>query len=87
MPSEEIKTAIQLKIFGRQERDGTTWYTIKLWSIFEPNVYSKPAVKRYNNFYTLHSDLMQNGYENLPALPSKKIGLLMNENDKQDRQQ
>ena len=34
----------------------------------------------------MHSDLTSSGYDNIPNLPAKKIGLLMNENDKNERQ-
>ena len=84
-PGAEIKTALQLKIFGRSEKEGTVYYQIKIWLIFDPNKLSNPIEKRYNNFVQLYSDLTSSGYDNIPNLPAKKIGLLMNENDKNER--
>ena len=79
-PGEEIKTALQVKIVGRQEREGTVYYSIRLWLIFNPENISKPIERRYNNFVQLHSELFNNGFENLPNLPAKK--LFMNAEDK-----
>ena len=32
--SEEIKTALQVKIFGREQIDGTTFYVIRTWLVY-----------------------------------------------------
>ena len=85
-PGDEIKTALQVRIFGRFEKDGVVYYKIKIWLIFDPQKVEDFIEKRYNNFVQLHNDLISSGYENLPNMPAKKIGLLMNENDKWERQ-
>ena len=83
-PGEEIKTALQLRIFGRQEQAGTVYYIIKLWLVYSPKELSLPIKRRFNNFYDLHKNLQNQGFQNLPALPAKK--LFMSEEAKEERQ-
>lgn len=45
---EEIKTALQVKIFGREDNNGTTFYVIRTWLIYQPGEISDPIRKRYN---------------------------------------
>ena len=79
-PGEEIKTALQVKIEGRRkDQDGTVYYAIRLWLIWEPEKLSNKIEKRYTNFVQLHSELLSNGFDNLPNLPAKK--LFMNDED------
>ena len=35
--SGEIKTALQVAIFGRQVQKGNTFYRIRTWLIYQPN--------------------------------------------------
>ena len=32
--TDEIKTALQIKIFGREQQDGTTFYVIRTWLVY-----------------------------------------------------
>jgi len=80
----EIKTALQVAIFGREQSAGTTFYVIRTWLIYQPGEISGPLQKRYSQFFELHEALERMGYENLPQLPRKKF--YMSERDTDDRQ-
>lgn len=75
---------MQLKIFGREQNDGTTFYVIRTWLIDEPGEISDANRKRYSEFFQLQETLERQGYQALPQLPSKK--LFMSENEKEERQ-
>ena len=45
---EEIKTALQVKIFGRETKDGTTFYVIRTWLVYQPSNISDAIRKRYS---------------------------------------
>lgn len=70
-PDEEIKTALQLKIFGRETLDGATYYVIRTWLVYSPGEISDAIRKRYSEFYSLHEKLERLGYQQLPTIPKK----------------
>ena len=78
-PSQEIKTALQVNIFGREQIEGTTFYVIRTWLVYQPGEISDAIRKRYNQFDDLQETLQKMGYQDLPALPRKKV--FMNERD------
>ena len=80
----EIKTALQIKIFGREEKGGTTYYVIRTWLVYSPGEISQAYRKRYNNFIELNETLMRYGYQNLPVLPQKQ--LFMTDSKHEERQ-
>ena len=82
--SEEIKTALQVKIFGREQKDGTYFYVIRTWLIYSPSEISDAIRKRYSQFFDLHNKLTMMGYQELPSFPGKK--LFMTDKDKDERQ-
>lgn len=55
--TNEIKTALQVAISGREERDGVTYYAIKIWLVYSPEKVSKPILRRYRNFEELQASL------------------------------
>ena len=83
--SEEIKTALQVKIFGREQKDGTQFFVVRTWLIYAPSEISDPIRKRYNQFLELHEKLLMLGHQDLPAFPGKKF-LFMTERDTEERQ-
>lgn len=62
----EVKSVLQVKITGREEVNGTVFYLLRLWLIYEPNKFSKPLRKRYNDFRELNNRLMTIGFQNIP---------------------
>jgi len=75
---------LQVKIFGREQREGTQWFVIRTWLIYQPADISDPIRKRYSQFLQLHETLERMGYSDLPFLPRKKV--FMNERDLEERQ-
>lgn len=84
LQSEEIKTALQVKIFGREQKDGTQFFIVRIWLVYSPSEISDAIRKRYNQFFELHEKLLLLGYQDLPAFPPKK--LFMTERDTDERQ-
>ena len=82
--SEEIKTALQVRIQGTVKDKDVDYYIVHIWLVFDPKK-SKQLRKRYSNFLELKEGLESQGYDNLPNLPSKKISLLFNDADKRER--
>lgn len=81
--SEEIKTALQVKIFGREQKDGTQFFVVRTWLIYSPSEISDAIRKRYTQFFELHEKLLMMGYQDLPGFPGKK--LFMTEKDTDER--
>ena len=73
--SEEIKTALQVRIQGTVKDKDVDYYIVHIWLVFDAKK-SKQLRKRYSNFLELKEGLESQGYDNLPNLPSKKISLL-----------
>ena len=67
----EIKTALQVKIFGRESIDGTTFYVLRCWLVYSPGEISGANRKRYNQFFELNETLLKQGYQALPELPTR----------------
>ena len=63
LPSEEIKTALQLKIFAYEKIDGNTFYLIRTWLVDELGEISEPIRKRYSQFFELQEKLTLQGYQ------------------------
>ena len=64
--------------------NGTTFYVIRTWLIYQPSEISDPIRKRYNQFVELNERLESLGYQALPFLPKKK--LIMTNKDTEERQ-
>ena len=82
--SEEIKTALQVRIQGTVKDGDVDYYIVHIWLVFDSKR-TKQLKKRYSNFLELKESLERQGYDNLPNLPSKKISLLFNDADKRER--
>ena len=82
--SEEIKTALQVRIQGTVKDKDVDYYIVHIWLVFDTKK-TKQLRKRYSNFLELKEGLESQGYDNLPNLPSKKISLLFNDADKRER--
>jgi hypothetical protein len=64
-----------VSIPGRKSKDGTVYYTVILQKIFAPDE-QVILEKRYQNFFQLNQDLIQEGFTDLPQLPKKSyVGL------------
>ena len=85
--SGEIKTALQVAIFGRQVQKGNTFYRIRTWLIYQPNQIHREVLKRYSQFFELHENLERLGFSFLPQLPKKRVNVFMSERDTIDRQE
>ena len=81
--TEEIKTALQVKIFGREKKEGTQYFIIRIWLVYSPSEISDAIRKRYNQFVELHEKMIMLGYQELPAFPGKKI--FMTDRDTDER--
>lgn len=64
---------------------GTTFYTIRIWTIDSPGEKSNPILKRYSEFDELNEQLRTQNYLGLPILPQKK--LFLSARDTAERQQ
>ena len=84
MESEEIKTALQVRIQGIVKEKDVFYYLINIWLVYDPNR-QRQIRKRYSNFLELKENLVAQGYDNLPNLPPKKIGIFFNDEDKRER--
>lgn len=82
--SEEIKTALQVRIQGTVKDKDVDYYIVHIWLVFD-NKRTKQLRKRYNNFLELKESLERQGYDSLPNLPPKKMSLLFNDADKRER--
>lgn len=81
--TEEIKTALQVKIFGREKKEGTQYFIIRIWLVYAPSEISDAIRKRFNQFFELHEKMLMLGYQDLPAFPGKKI--FMTDKDTDER--
>lgn len=63
---EEIKTALQVAIYGREKIDENTFYIIRTWLIYQPGQIHDAIRKRYSHFDQLHQSLESMGYPDLP---------------------
>ena len=82
--SEEIKTALQVRIQGTVKDKDVDYYIVHIWLVFDSKR-TKQLRKRYNNFLELKESLERQGYDSLPNLPPKKMSLLFNDADKRER--
>ena len=72
-----------MKIFGREKKEGTQFFIIRIWLVYAPSEISDAIRKRYNQFVELHEKMLMQGYQELPAFPGKKI--FMTDRDTDER--
>ena len=82
--SEEIKTALQVRIQGIVKDRDVDYYLVNIWLIYETSR-QRQIKKRYSNFLELKENLTTQGYDNLPNIPPKKLGLFFSDDDKRER--
>ena len=70
-------------IFGREKKEGTQFFIIRIWLVYAPSEISDAIRKRYNQFVELHEKMLMQGYQELPAFPGKKI--FMTDRDTDER--
>ena len=72
-----------MKIFGREKKEGTQYFIIRIWLVYAPSEISDAIRKRFNQFFELHEKMLMLGYQDLPAFPGKKI--FMTDKDTDER--
>ena len=82
--SEEIKTALQVRIQGIVKDKDVDFYLVHAWLVYDSKR-SSQIKKRYSNFLELKESLANQGYDNLPNIPPKKLGIFFSDEDKRER--
>ena len=82
--SEEIKTALQVRIQGIVKDKDVDYYLVNIWLIYETSR-QRQIKKRYSNFLELKENLATQGYDSLPNIPPKKLGIFFSDEDKRER--